>query len=734
MNFLERALPLIQRGLFVIPVAAPIPGDRASGKNPLIPNWQNSGTIDRNQIEAWDSEWPNANAGVVANGVVMLDDDRGDLKEKYEAETGRKFPSRTFTVMTSTKPTGMRGYHYYFESTVETHLLGNRKLAGVYDFQCERRQVVGPNSVHWTGSVYEPINFKAPFVPMPQELCAWIERTSDAVKPQIAAGDGPAAHEDWNCDEWMEFYEDVFTCHQDGEWWVASICPATYEGEGTGRKHGDSNKTGFRFDGPSPQFHCFNTACPGYDMTFGQVVKHLNQYHEKYPGKIWADGEDDDDDILEWLGAEASETMPEVPLAEASVANGDVAAAAPATAQETALTAEPAGVAAAPNKEYEIHRAPNPKGGYSAIVGIRMEDVEAGPVVWLWPGRLPLGKALVISGAPGTNKSMLSLALVTCVTNGWNWPDGEANTMGPQDVLIAATEDDLETTIKPRLMAMGAGMTRITAIKNVVNLDENGKKKSRELNLEADTNNLFQLLRANPRIRMVVLDPLTGFYGGTDGNDNKKIRPMLQKIAKVCHLTGAAFVLLIHENKRSEANATDRMLGAGAVSQVVRAGIRISKDPKNKPDGRIMANIKTSQSRDNGGMKFSVASKDVESESGLLKDIGYIEWGEKHTMSADDVLDEERAFKKEGGAEDTKLGQAVRIFEEALKHGPKLHRDVHPLLDAANISDETKRRARWKAGVRSSKSAPWYWWLPGHGGPTVPQAVIEQKIEVVEVM
>lgn len=198
--------------------------------------------------------------------------------------------------------------------------------------------------------------------------------------------------------------------------------------------------------------------------------------------------------------------------------------------------------------------------------------------------------------------------------------------------------------------------------------------------------------------------------------------------------SGAAFILLIHENKRSEANATDRMLGAGAVSQVVRAGIRISKDPKNKPDGRIMANIKTSQSRDNGGMKFSVASKDVESESGLLKDIGYIEWGEKHTMSADDVLDEERAVKKEGGAEDTKLGQAVRIFEEALKDGPRLPRDVHPLLDTANISDETKRRARWKVGVQSSKSAPWYWWLPGRGGPTVPQAVIEQKIEDVDVM
>jgi hypothetical protein len=117
-----------------------------------------------------------------------------------------------------------------------------------------------------------------------------------------------------------------------------------------------------------------------------------------------------------------------------------------------------------------------------------------------------------------------------------------------------------------------------------------------------------------------------------------------------------------------------------------------------------------------------------------LEDIGYIEWGEKHNQSADDVLDEERAIKKEDGGDDSKLGQAVQIFEEALKYGPKLHRDVHPLLDAANISDETKRRARWKIGVQSSKSKPFYWWLPGHEGPTGPALVEEQKIEDVAVM
>ena len=210
---------------------------------------------------------------------------------------------------------------------------------------------------------------------------------------------------------------------------------------------------------------------------------------------------------------------------------------------------------------------------------------------------------------------------------------------------------------------------------------------------------------------------------------------MMQQIAKVCQQTGVAFVLLIDENKRGDANAVDKILGAGAVSQVIRAGIRISKDPKNKPDGRKFANIKSNLSRDNGGMKFSVGSKNVTAYDGtILEEIGYIVWGEAHGMSADDVMDEERAAKKEGGT-DTKVGQAEQIFLEALKDGPRLHSQVHPLLDAANISDETKRRARWKVGVRVvAQSYPWYWWLPGHAAPTVPQSVEERNLAEVDVM
>lgn len=685
MGFRDIALPLAKRGIHVFPL---VPKD----KLPLTEHGVKDATLSRKQIEAWHELWPDANVGCAPNGKCYLDDDRGDLKERYEAETGNKFPAQTFTALTSVKETGLRGNHFYFDSTVESMMLGNRKATDgrkeLFSFRADDYYIVGAGSTHPDGFVYEPVNSRASIVPIPAPLVEWIEKNSDETKAAKAPkGEGPTAHEDWDADAWMRHYEDAFTCNQDGDWWVSSICPATYEGPGTGRKHEHSTKTGFRFGGTTPEFKCFAGGCPGCEMSFGDVVRHLNKYHEKYPGKIWA--EESVEEIMEAFGVE---------FADEREVQESVSPEEPPEAQPRA-------------GEYRLW-----EGEGSGIVGIRLSDARERAVDWLWKGRLPAGCGLVISGSPGTNKSMMSLALVACVTNGWDWPDGEKNTMGPREVLIAATEDDLETTIKPRLMAMGADCSKVTAIKNVFDTDENGRKVSRELNLDGDTAKLYQMLKANPNILMVVLDPLTGFFGDVDGNDNKKIRPMMQRIAKVCRLTHTAFVLLIHENKRADANAVDRILGAGAVSQVVRAGVRISKDPKRKPDGRIMANIKSSLSRDNGGMWFTVRSKNVTAWDGtVLEDIGYIEWGEKHGMSADDVLDEERAVKKEGG-EDTKLGQAIKIFEEALIGGKRLQREVHRLLDAADISDSTKRRAKSKLGVVSSKSAPWHWWLPGNEG------------------
>lgn len=466
---------------------------------------------------------------------------------------------------------------------------------------------------------------------------------------------------------------------------------------------------------------CFSDDCTEY--TFKDWLRRLEELKgEKYPHRIF---KDNTVELVALFGAE------------------DVGAAA---AESPSATAEPPIPDAIPDvaeasKEFELVRTRNADGSFTGMRGIYASDVMERPVEWLWKGRLPVGCGMVLSGPVACNKSTAALAFAACVTTGSDWPDGAKNTMGPREVMICATEDDRETTIKPRLRAAGADCSKVIFFTNMFDTDSLGNPVSRPLQLEKDARSLYNMMVAHPDLLMVILDPLTGFYGQVDGNDNKKIRPMMENIAKVCRRTRTAIVMIIHENKKSDVSAVDKMLGSGAVSQVIRAGLRFSLDPKNKPNGRVMASIKQSMGKPSGGMRFEIKDKNLFSPKGeLLEEICYIEWGEKHDMSADDAMDEARALKKEaqdglGGVNpDSKTGIAMKIFSDALAHGKRLHREVHALLDAAGVKEETKKDARRALKVQSSKSAPWYWWLPGKEEEVSHTDVRETKMPDVEVM
>jgi hypothetical protein len=353
------------------------------------------------------------------------------------------------------------------------------------------------------------------------------------------------------------------------------------------------------------------------------------------------------------------------------------------------------------------------KTGSSGLRVLRISDSPDRPIDWLWPNRIPAGNAFTMSGPIGCNKSMALLDIAARISNGADWPDGEINEFGAREVLICATEDELQTVIRPRLRAAGADLTKVLSLVTAFDVDTTGKRVSRTMDLEKDTQRLYEALIANPQILLVILDPLTGFYGNADPNDNRKIRQMVTKIAKMCMKTKTAVACIVHENKKSDANMVDKMMGASSLSQVIRAGMRFSFDPDKKPNGRNMASLKNSYGGRGGGMKFEVDQVDLISTNGRpLKNIGFVKWTEKHDQTADEVSQAQKLVEEESGG-DNKIDVAVKIFQTELGQGRRLHKDIHPILDAAGISDETKRRARRKLGVVSSKQFPWYWWIPG---------------------
>jgi putative DNA primase/helicase len=93
------------------------------------------------------------------------------------------------------------------------------------------------------------------------------------------------------------------------------------------------------------------------------------------------------------------------------------------------------------------------------LVVRRMADIEARPVHWLWTECVARGKVTMLAGHPGLGKSQLALAVVAIVTSAGQWPVDRTRAERGSAVILSA-EDDPEDTIRPRVEAGGADLTR----------------------------------------------------------------------------------------------------------------------------------------------------------------------------------------------------------------------------------------------------------------------------------
>ena len=87
-------------------------------------------------------------------------------------------------------------------------------------------------------------------------------------------------------------------------------------------------------------------------------------------------------------------------------------------------------------------------------------------------------------------------------------------------------EDDPEDTTKPRLMAAGADLTRVHLLR-CVRITQGANKAERMLALDTDLKLLEAELVANPAIKLVVIDPITTYFGKANVNRDQELRTVL---------------------------------------------------------------------------------------------------------------------------------------------------------------------------------------------------------------
>ena len=347
--------------------------------------------------------------------------------------------------------------------------------------------------------------------------------------------------------------------------------------------------------------------------------------------------------------------------------------------------------------------------GSGEAVYRRLADIEAKPIRWLWPGRIARGKVFMLAGHPGLGKSQAMISMAAIVTIGGTWPVDRAPCERGSVILLSA-EDDAGDTIRPRLEAAEADLTRIyvlEAIREPSNRD--GSLITRPFNLGEDMARLSDLARKLGDVALIVIDPITAYLGGVDSYKNAEVRGVLAPLAAMAAEVEAAIVCVSHLNKAGGPEAMLRVMGSLGFVAAARAAYLVAKDPEDETR-RLFLPMKNNLAEDRGGLAFRVRGRDL----GRGIETSCVEWdADPVTMTADEALTPAADPEERSEMED-----AQGFLRELLGDGPVPSKQVRSDADGAGYSWATVRRAQKALGVGAARAGgigskgSWVWCLP----------------------
>ncbi len=333
----------------------------------------------------------------------------------------------------------------------------------------------------------------------------------------------------------------------------------------------------------------------------------------------------------------------------------------------------------------------------------RLSEVEPENLEWLWPGRIPLGKLTLLAGDPGLGKSFLTCDMAARVSVGAVWPDDPSQQQSVGSVVMFNCEDGLSDTIRPRLDAAGADVSKIVAIEGVKLQDaETGETRQRSFTLAGDLPVLAREVEKLSDCRLIVIDPVSAYLGAeTDSHKNSDMRALLAPLADLAHKHRAAVVMVTHLAKGGGTKAVYRPMGSLAFAAAARAVWFVGKAP-NDEQRRLVLPAKMNLAPNPTGLAYCI-------------ELSRIVWEpDPITLPADDLLAHE-AIPKAGDA-GSSLSQATEWLEDALSNGPRLSRQIITDGKENEFGEKLIRRAFNAMGGKPRKDGmegPWIWSLPG---------------------
>jgi putative DNA primase/helicase len=326
------------------------------------------------------------------------------------------------------------------------------------------------------------------------------------------------------------------------------------------------------------------------------------------------------------------------------------------------------------------------------LITHRASDLQPEKLIWVWPGRIPEGKLVLLGGPPGLGKSQLTAFMAATISNGGSWPCNEGSTI-IGNVIFMSAEDGIEDTIVPRLIAAGANRDRVYIVASATKPDGTGRKT---FSLKTDVDLLEAKAKEIRDVRLIVVDPISAYMGGSDGNGNVETREVLEPLAEMANRLHIAVVAVTHLNKGGgggNQTALNRFSGSIAFIAAARAAFAVLEDPEND-ERRFLLQAKNNLGPKCKGLVFRMEQR-VVSEGIVSSNIIFFE-NEQVSQSIDEAL---TASENRGGdgSQTTGKEDVAEFLTEVLAAGPVDVLEVERQARLAGLLGDTKR-------IRENKS------------------------------
>ena len=196
---------------------------------------------------------------------------------------------------------------------------------------------------------------------------------------------------------------------------------------------------------------------------------------------------------------------------------------------------------------------------------------------WLWYPYIANEHINIIAGMGNEGKGLVCIDIAARVSRGRAFPETpEKTTKG--HVLWCEMEDDIGSTIIPRLHAAGADLCEISI------LNQNAFLKTSDVSKLAILGDAIR----EKKPRLVVLSPMNSFLGSININKETEVREVFEKLRLFCEGHDCAILGIAHANKNTEVSSIERISGSVAYVNFCRSVVFVKTENADKGSRRFI--------------------------------------------------------------------------------------------------------------------------------------------------